>query len=304
MRRDEPLVIEVALNGVASKAVNPAVPVDGDEMLADMLACFEAGASIAHQHDAIGPDGDADTMAEMSLALYRGVLAEHPDALLYPAITWGGSFAERWRHHEALAAAGVIRTCFVDPGSVNLAVLDDDGVVAPSDFVYRHTPAEIRWWFEQCDRLGLAPNMSIFEPGFLRVALAYERAGRLVPGAYVRFYFGGGEYLIGRPGPFSFGMPPIEPCLDAYLAMLEESDLPWFVAVLAGDCVGSGMARFAIERGGHVRVGLEDAAGARSASNAELVGEVVELAGTLGRRVATPAETAELFGFSPRSGRG
>ena len=302
MRRDEPLVVEVALNGVASKAVNPAVPVEPDQLLADMLACLDAGASIAHQHDAVGPDGDSDTMAAMSLELYRSVLAVHPDAILYPAVTWGPTLPDRWAHHEVLAAEGVLRTCFVDPGSVNLATLDDEGVVAPSDFVYRHTPAEIRWWFAQCDRLGLAPNMSIFEPGFLRVALAYERAGRLAPGAYVRFYFGGGEYLIARPGPFSFGMPPLEPCLDAYLAMLDGSDLPWFVAVLAGDCVGSGMARLAIERGGHVRVGLEDAAGARSATNVELVAEVVELAAALGRRVATPAEAADLFGIPPIEG--
>ena len=78
------------------------------------------------------------------------------------------------------------------------------------------------------------------------------------------------------------------------------SALPWFVAVLAGDVVGSGMARAALEGGGHVRVGLEDAAGARDCSNAELVEEVVALAHEVGRRVATPAETAKLFGF-PRT---
>jgi len=72
------------------------------------------------------------------------------------------------------------------------------------------------------------------------------------------------------------------------------------VAVLAGDVVASGMAREALERGGHVRVGLEDAAGARNCSNAELVDEVVALADEVGRRVATPAEAAKLFGF-PRA---
>ena len=295
-RRDEPLIIECALNGASSQETNPRVPISGEELLADMLAVFEAGAAIAHQHDAIGPDGTADDMAAMSLELYRAVLAEWPDALLYPATAWGGSLQERWRHHAVLAEAGVLRTGFVDPGSVNLQVLDDDGVLAPLEFVYAHTPAEIRWWYEECERLRLAPNMSIFEPGFLQVALAYERADRMPAGAYVRFYFGGGEYLKSKPGPFSFGMPPTEPCLDAYLSMLEGSRLPWFVAVLAGDCVGSGIAQLAIERGGHVRVGLEDAAGARSESNAELVAEVAELARAAGRPVATPAEAAKLLG--------
>src|SRR5207244_12913943 len=87
--------------------------------------------------------------------------------------------------------------------------------------------------------------------------------------------------------------------IEAYLAMLDHSQsaLPWFVAVLAGDVVGSGMAGLALERGGHVRVGLEDAAGARECSNAELVEEAVALAHEAGRRVATPAEAAKLFGF-------
>jgi uncharacterized protein (DUF849 family) len=60
------------------------------------------------------------------------------------------------------------------------------------------------------------------------------------------------------------------------------------------------MARWALERGGHVRVGLEDAAGARSCGNPALVEEVCGLAAEVGRRVATPAETAALFGM-PRS---
>jgi 3-keto-5-aminohexanoate cleavage enzyme len=298
-RRDEPVVIEVAVNGISRKAWNPHVPRTSDEIAADMISCLDAGASICHQHDDVGEGGPKE-MAQLSLEVYRRVLDAHPEAILYPATVWGGALQERWSHHATLAEAGVIRTGFVDPGSTNLGVLDEEGIPAPLDFVYAHSYADIRWWFDACERLRLAPNLSIFEPGFLQAALAYERAGRLPAGAYCRFYFGGGEYLTGRPGPFSFGMPPLLPCLEAYLAMLEGSALPWFVAVLAGDVVGSGMAHWALERGGHVRVGLEDAAGARSCTNAELVEEVRALAAQVGRRVATPAETAKLFEM-PRS---
>jgi len=299
-RRDDAVVIEVALNGVHTKARAALVPTTPDEIAADMIRCLDAGASICHAHDDVGRDGTAADLERVCRATYQKVLAVHPDALLYPATTWGGPLRERWSHHAGLARDGLIRTGFVDPGSTNIGILDEDGVPAPLDFVYAHSYADIRWWFEECERLHLAPNMSIFEPGFLQAALAYERAGRLPAGAYARFYFGGGEYLTARPGPFSFGMPPLLPCLEAYLAMLDGSALPWFVAVLAGDVVGSGMARAALERGGHVRVGLEDAAGARDCSNAELVEEVVALANEVGRRVAAPAETAKLFGF-PRA---
>jgi 3-keto-5-aminohexanoate cleavage enzyme len=301
-RRDDLVVIEVALNGVHSKKHAAQIPTTPDEIAADMIRCLDAGASICHAHDAIAPDATPADLERIVAATYRTVLAEYPDAILYPASTWGGPLSQRWSHHAGLANAGLIKTGFVDPGSTNLGVLDADGVPAPTEFIYAHSYADVRWWFEECERLRLAPNLSIFEPGFLQAALAYERAGRLPAGTYARFYFGGGEYLTARPGLFSFGMPPLVPCLEAYLAMLEHSQsaLPWFVAVLAGDVVASGLAREALERGGHVRVGLEDAAGARDCSNADLVDEIVALADEVGRRVATPAETAKLFGF-PRA---
>jgi uncharacterized protein (DUF849 family) len=94
-----------------------------------------------------------------------------------------------------------------------------------------------------------------------------------------------------------FGLPPTRRSLDAYLAMLEGHDLPWAVAVIGGDVVESGLARLALERGGHVRVGLEDYAGPRTPSNAELVREVVSLAAAVGRPVATTAEAAHILGL-------
>jgi 3-keto-5-aminohexanoate cleavage enzyme len=299
-RRDDLVVIEAALNGVHSVQHARFLPTTPDQIAADMIRCLDAGASVCHAHDHVPGETTPAELERIVAGTYRKVLAAHPDALLYPATTWAGPLQERWSIHAGLARDGLIKTGYVDPGSTNLGVLDEDGVPAPTGFVYAHSYADIRWWFDECDRLRLAPNLSIFEPGFLQAALAYERAGRLPAGTYARFYFGGGEYLTARPGPFSFGMPPLLPCLEAYLAMLEHSALPWFVAVLAGDVVGSGMARWALERGGHVRVGLEDAAGARDCTNAELVDEVVQLAHEIGRRVATPAETAKLFGF-PRA---
>jgi hypothetical protein len=38
----EPATIEAAINGVTPKTVNPNVPVTGDEIVFDALACFEA----------------------------------------------------------------------------------------------------------------------------------------------------------------------------------------------------------------------------------------------------------------------
>jgi uncharacterized protein (DUF849 family) len=70
------------------------------------------------------------------------------------------------------------------------------------------------------------------------------------------------------------------------------------VAVLAGDVIGTGLAHAALERGGHVRVGLEDFLGQRTPTNVELMDEVNQLITQSGRTVATPAETREILGIS------
>jgi len=91
------------------------------------------------------------------------------------------------------------------------------------------------------------------------------------------------------------GLPPTAKALEAYLGMMEGCAVPWSAAVIGGDVTQTGLARMAIERGGHVRVGLEDFGGERAPMNAELVAEVAAMAAECGRAVATPAEAAEIL---------
>ena len=46
-----PCIIEVALNGVVKKDVNPRVPRNPAEIVADALGCIDAGATIVHNHN-------------------------------------------------------------------------------------------------------------------------------------------------------------------------------------------------------------------------------------------------------------
>ena len=121
----------------------------------------------------------------------------------------------------------------------------------------------------------------------------------MAPGTFVKLYFGGERsYLDGNPG-LSFGLSPTIKALDAYLEMMEGIDIPWAAAVLGGDLLAvPGFAQAVLERGGHLRVGLEDYAGARQPSNAELVSQAAMLAKNFGRPAATSSETAEILGLS------
>ena len=290
-----PVIIEVALNGATSKQQNPHVPRSPAEIAEDGRCCLEAGAAIVHTHiDEMS--ADPERAAERYAAGWRPILDPRPDALLYPTIGFGETFAERYAHHELLADRGLARMGVLDPGSVNLGAAGEDGLPGPVEFVYVNTYADVRHAVEVCARRRLGPSISIFEPGFLRTTLVYHRAGRLPRGSLIKLYFGGdASYLGGTRGGVTFGLPPTRPSLEAYLAMLEGCDLPWAVAVLGGDVIGSGLARLALERGGHLRVGLEDFAGARRPSNGELVREAVELAASVGRPAASCAEAAAIL---------
>jgi uncharacterized protein (DUF849 family) len=292
-RRDIPVILEVAINGGTRRERNPHVPIAPDEIASVAIECIELGAQIVHPHDDIGPRGTTpEHMAELALAAYQPVLARFPDALLYPTTNWGGTRPEeRWGHHFPLVEKGVLRMAYVDPGSVNLAGLDRDGLPA-GGLTYHNDVEFIRWKFEQCTRLRLGPNMALFEPGFVRMVRAWERAGRLPAGAFAKFYFG---------EAMTFGLPPTRTALAAYLELLDGSNLPWAAAVIGGDLVESGMARLALEAGGHLRVGLEDFGGKRAPSNQELVREAVDLCRSVGRPLATRAQTAEILGLPRRA---
>jgi len=296
--QDTPVVIEAAINGVTDKRRNPHVPVSPEEIAADAIACLDAGAAIVHNHvdNQTAPGAE---IAARQLEGWRVIAAARPGAILYPTIGFGGGAEARFGHIPILAESGLMQMSVFDPGSVNLGGVDSDGVPGgPVDFIYANSFADIRVAADLCERHRLGPSIAIFEPGFLRTTLAYHRAGKLPAGAFVKLYFGGdADYLGGRPRGVSFGLPPTRKALDAYLEMLEGSHLPWAVAVVGGDVVASGIAETALERGGHLRVGLEDFAGPRHPRNEELVAEAVAVAKRVGRRVASSREASELLGL-------
>lgn len=292
---EKPVVIEVALNGATSPSKNRHAPQTQEALVADAIRCIDAGASVVHTHAPdISVGGEAG--ARLYLEHFAPIHARHPEAILYPTLVFGKTIAEKTSHIEPLRRLFPLRMGFVDPGSVNLVPTGEDGKPMPTDWVYTNSPADIAYKFELCKRLGLGPGMAIFEPGFLRAALAWVRAGAMPQGASLRFYFGGESSYRG-PGQIDllFGMPPIPAALDLYLEMLGDVDLPWSVAVVSGDPFAGGVARRALERGGHLRVGLEDYAGGREPSNLELVEEAVALCRAVGRPVATPAQTASIL---------
>ena len=95
----------------------------------------------------------------------------------------------------------------------------------------------------------MRPSYAIYEPGCLRLGAATAAAMPKVPTPIYRFMFA---------DEFCFGFPPKPAYLEAHLSLLAElaRGAPWMVAGLGVDI--RPLIALAVERGGHIRVGLED----------------------------------------------
>jgi 3-keto-5-aminohexanoate cleavage enzyme len=294
-----PVIIEAALNGGRTKADNPHVPVTTEELVRDAIACLDAGAAIVHTH---APDHTADAAraADLYAEHFGPVLSVHPDALLYPTIVFGVDVEERIAHLPRLAERAGLRIGLLEPGSASLVGTGEDGLPRPQPTVYVNTPYDIRYMADRCAEWGLGPSMVVFEPGFLQHALVYLRRGALPAGTFARLTLCGGRSSRGSDHvDLIFGLPNRPWALDAYLALLDGADIPWAVSVVSGDVFEHGVAAHAVDRGGHLRVGLEDWAGEERPTNLELVERAVALVRASGHAVATPAEAAAVLRLPP-----
>ena len=98
-------------------------------------------------------------------------------------------------------------------------------------------------------RYGFHPAYAIYEPGFTRAGAALARAlGAKTP-----------IYRLMFSETFAYGFPPKPYALAAHLALLDEEapGAPWMIAGLGVDI--RPLIAETVRRGGHVRVGLEDA---------------------------------------------
>ena len=281
------VIIEAAINGITQKVTNPNVPRTSAEIAADSLATIAAGASIIHNH--ISGSGDPATVAEEYLACWRPVLAERPDALLYPTANAIDGQLDL-RHLELLGETDLLRLTLCDPGSVNLGGVGADGVPV-GGFVYSNSYDSIAVQLEQASAQRLGPSLAMYEPGFLRTTLAWWKAGRLPAGTMFKFYLSTERGYMGAP----FGLPPTKLALDAYLEILGDCPVPWAISVVGGDVVETGLARYAVERGGHIHLGLEFFAGERTPTNVDLVNEAVAVCDSMGVAVASCDEAAEIL---------
>jgi uncharacterized protein (DUF849 family) len=225
-----------------------------------------AGACIIHAH-AYDGGGPQTFDWQVYARIIEGVRAK-VDVPVYPSILMGEGCdaAARFAHIEALAQRGLLEFAVFDPGSVNFTVLGPKAGADPAP-TYLNPEAHVRHGLAQAKRFGFHPAYAIYEPGFTRAGAALAAMiGVKTP-----------VYRLMFSETFAFGFPPRPWALAAHCALLEEAapGAPWMIAGLGVDI--RPLIAETVQRGGHVRVGLEDAPFGCASTNVALIEEAVRL---------------------------
>jgi 3-keto-5-aminohexanoate cleavage enzyme len=267
----EPLVITAAICGAeVTKEMNPAVPYTAEELAEEARRCFEEGARVIHLHVRY-PDGCPTQDKEVFREAIRKIKEVAPEVIIQ--VSTGGavgmSVEERTQPLELNP-----EFCTLTTGSVNFG-----------DDVFLNTFPMIEAIAKKAVAHGVRMEIEVFDAGFVDNALYLVKKG-IIPEP---LHF---DFVLGVRG----GMTGTEDRLDFLLTTIPQGST-WMVAGVGRFELP--LAKYAITKGGHVRVGLEDnifiRKGVLAKGSWELVREVAGYARESGRPIATPEQAREIL---------
>jgi 3-keto-5-aminohexanoate cleavage enzyme len=291
---DKPVILEVAINGSTTRAKNKNVPVTPQEIGAEMIRVFDAGATIVHAHSG-QPNKDIEAAAKVYIEAFTPVREKHPYAIMYPTTNfdpkiymedrtvWPGKIQSG--HYRAIAEAGLANMVLLDTAVSPMGAYQENGLPGPMKkyFWYGMWPDDIKIVHDVCTELGTGASISVFEPCWMKNVVAMAHKGTLPRGSKLNIYFA--DY------DFTGCAPPIPEALEMYLHMIEGIDVDWAVGMLGKNIMETPLARMALERGGSFRVGLED--WGSGPSNVEQMERAKELINKFGRPILSGPEAIE-----------
>jgi 3-keto-5-aminohexanoate cleavage enzyme len=274
-----PVIIAVAITGsVPRKRDNPAVPVTVPEQIESTHEAFEAGASLVHIHVR-----NADESSSSDPALFAQVMEgvrRHCPGMIVQFSTGG-----RGRDPSARGSSLDLKPdmASLSTGSVNFPTI-----------VYENSPALIEDLATRMRRLGIKPEIEIFDLSMLHATRALADRGLLDERPHVQFVLGVKNALPAKRHLLEFMVQELQHLFPA---------ATWTAAGIGRH--QSEVAGWALQMGGHVRTGLEDniriTRDRLAASNAELVRVAADLCRQHGGRPASPHEARSLLGLNAAS---
>jgi uncharacterized protein (DUF849 family) len=298
MTANKVIVTVAPTGGMASKAANPNLPTQPDEIAESVHRSWKEGAAIAALH-ARRPDDQATCNAE----IYRAINArirERCDIVINNS-TGGGSSGDMLLPRPD----GMFENNFeerlkgLDAGA-EMATFD--GFTAVDVFGEREilvitTPARCETLAKRFQERGIKPEWEVFNPAHI-----IQDVTRLIAKGYDKppYYI---NIVLGTDRNFQGGMPYSHDILTAMIRLLPPQSVFCVSAIGPAQLAATTQA---ILLGGHVRVGLEDNmyySRGVLATNEQLVARTVRIIKELNLEPASSGEARALLGLpaQPRS---
>jgi 3-keto-5-aminohexanoate cleavage enzyme len=276
------VIITCALTGgIHGKEANPNLPEQPDEIVAQGLAAWRAGAAVLHVH-ARNPDG-SNTMDPAIYAEIHGRLREETGAIVQ--LTTGGS--------PSLSVEERMNTIRLDPEmcSLNLGLLNF--FIRGQQAFFSNHRSDIERFAREMRAHGVKPELEAYNEAMLEEAEHLIRRELIDP-----------PYLINcvLHTPTQGGLRGTPQNLSGMVERIARLPAPTLVNVSSMGSTQLPITTIAMAMGCHVRVGMEDNVyyrrGELVENNARLVERTVRIARELELQPATPDQARALLGLA------
>ncbi|MGB3053699.1 MAG: 3-keto-5-aminohexanoate cleavage protein [Acidimicrobiales bacterium] len=270
------MVINVALTGaVPGKADNPTVPLTPEEIVDDVLACADAGATVFHIH-VRDESGDPVHRRDLYERTFGPIRDKAPELVLVATTSSRVDPAPQAR------VAGMDLGPGLRPDMASLTL----GSFNFPRSVSNNPPDAIVGLLEKMAELGVRPELEVFELGMVNTLWALSERGLIPDPPVVNILLGSNGSAPAFVGDLAHIVDRLPPDAEWAAAGVGIFQRPMVVAAAIMD--------------GNVRTGLEDnprGTDPGTWSNVEAVRQAVAAAALAGRPVATAAETRARFGL-------
>ncbi len=284
---NDPVVITCALTGgIHGKEANPNLPEQPDEIVAQGVAAWRAGAAILHVH-ARNPDGSNTMDPEIYGELHERLCAE-TDAVVQ--LTTGGS--------PRLSVEERLNTVLLAPEmcSLNMGLLNF--FIRGEQVFFPNHRSDIERFAHEIAARDVRPELEVYSAAMLEEVGHLLSLDVLEPPYVVNFVLHTPTQGGTRGTPYN---------LNDLVLRLRELPVAWEDLRINVTSMGQTqlpMTTIAMAMGFNVRVGMEDNVlyrrGEPLNENAQLVERAVRIAAELDRRPATPDEARALLALRGR----
>ncbi len=288
------VIIEVRINEYAMRDQNPNVPYSPEEISTQALECWREGASIIHYHARDPKTGAPATDAKLYADTVRRI-KEKSDVITMPTLGawWLPSVEARIAHIVEMAKDPMTKPDFgpIDMATSNVDTYDPQANrFKTNETVYMNTTKTWQYFAETMKSVGVKSIQALWNVPSIRATQAFIDMGIFTEPVYCELVLTEDWLLSGHPGTVK-GM-------QAFLDFLpQQQNWQWSVLCVGGNLFP--LVAAAIERGGHISIGLGDYPypELERPTNARLVARVAQIAREMGREVATPNEAREMLGL-------